>query len=408
MKQKHEKTIDQLVLDAIQYLSKQGYSSVSIYFYTWIWRKLLKYAHEKKVQYYSIELGYEFFYQLTGIVPPTKPDHFGIQKIRALKVLNDLLQGSEVKKNYTFEEPFVPDTFIKILEGYRKYLSKKGQKKITIKTKVSRILVFLRYLDLKCIKLEDVDFQVIADFYLFLSSKYASSARSNIQFTLRDFLVFAENISATKAGTSRLVIRIYSNKHERLPSTYSIEEINSILATVDRSTKYGKRDYVMLLLAVQLGMRRMDICHMKLEGIHLDDRYIMFRQEKTGSVEKLPLTDLLTYALADYLMNSRPANDSELLFIRMGAHCGSGYSDTALYSIINKYMKKAKINTSGKRHGTHSMRHSLSSNLLKEGTPLPVISRILGHSSTEITTQYLWMDTEQLRKLSLEVSYEDS
>ncbi len=176
MKQKHEKTIDQLVLDAIQYLSMQGYSSVSIYFYTWIWGKLLKYAHEKKVQYYSIELGYEFFYQLTGIVPSTKPDQFGIRKIRALKVLNDLLQGSEVKKKYTFEKPFVPDPFIKILEGYRKHLSKKGQKKITIETKVSRILVFLRYLDLKCIKFEDVDFQVIADFYLFLSSKYASNA----------------------------------------------------------------------------------------------------------------------------------------------------------------------------------------------------------------------------------------
>jgi integrase/recombinase XerD len=407
MKPQQEKPIDELVWDAIQYISIQCYSAVSVYFYSWIWRKLLKYAHEKQVQYYSIELGYKFLHQLTGIDLDTRPDKYSMQKIRALKVLNDLLMGSEIKRKYIFEKPYVPKYSIKILEAYRKHLSNKGQKKRTIETKVSRILVFLRYLDLQCIRLKDVDFQVIANFYLFLSSKYASNARSNIQFTLRDFLAFVENIGAAKAGTSRLITTIYSNKHERLPSTYSVEEINRILAAVDRSTKYGKRDYAMLLLAIQLGMRRSDICHIKLEGIRLDDRHIIFRQGKTGSVENLPITELLAYALADYLRNARPAADSELLFIHMGAFCGSAYSESALYGIINKYMKKAGINTSGKRHGMHSMRHSLSSNLLKDGTPLPVISGILGHGSTEITTRYLWMDTEQLRKLSLEVPYEE-
>ncbi|NSW91274.1 MAG: tyrosine-type recombinase/integrase [Firmicutes bacterium] len=407
MKQQQEKRIDELVRDAIQYISMNYYSTVSINFYSWIWHKLLKYAHEKQVQYYSIELGYEFFYQLTGIDPSTKPDKYGMQKIRALKVLNDLSLGNKVKKNYIFEEPFVPDRFIKILEAYSKHLSKKGQKEKTLETKLSRIRVFLRYLDLQGIRLEDVDFQVIANFYLFLSSKYTSIARSNIQFTLRDFLVFADSIGAVKSGASRLITRIYSNKHERLPSTYSTEEINRILAVVDRSTKYGKRDYVMLLLAIQLGMRRSDICHMKLEGVCLEGRHIIFRQEKTGSIENLPITELLAYALADYLKHARPATDSELLFVHMGANRGSAYSGSTLYAMINKYMRKANINTNGKRHGMHSMRHSLSSNLLKEGTPLPVISGILGHSSTEITTRYLWMDTEQLRKLSLEVPYEE-
>lgn len=220
-------------------------------------------------------------------------------------------------------------------------------------------------------------------------------------------MAFAEKINAVKAGASKLITTIYSNKHERLPSTYSIEEINRILAAIDRSTKYRKRDYAILLLAVQLGMRSSDICNLKLNGIRLDERRVIFRQEKTGIMENLPITELMAYALADYLKNARPATDSELLFVHMGANPGKGYTESTPYCIINKYMKKAGINTSGKRHGMHSMRHSLSSNLLKEGTPLPVISGILGHSSTEITTRYLWMDTEQLRKLSLEVPYEE-
>lgn len=407
MKLQQEKTIDELVWDAIQNISMQCYSTVSVYYYSWIWRKLLKYAHEKQVQYYSMELGFEFYHRLTGLVPTVIPDKVNLRKIRAIKILNDLALGNEVKRKYTFEKPFVPEAFVKILEEYEKHLSKKGQKKRTVESKLSRIRVFLRYLGLHGIRLKDIDFQAIADFYLFLSNEYAANARSNIQFTLRDFLVFVENVDTVKPGISRLITTIYSNKHERLPSTYNSEEINRILAAVDRSTKYGKRDYVMLLFAVQLGMRTSDICHMKLGAIHLVDRHVAFRQEKTGTVENLPITELMAYALADYLKNARPATDSDLLFVHMDANRGNAYTESALYHIINKYMKKAGINTDGKRHGMHSMRHSLSSNLLREGTPLPVISGILGHSSMEITTRYLWMDTEQLRKLSLEVPYEE-
>lgn len=407
MKLQQEKTINELVRDAIQYLSMQSYSAVSIYYYSRIWRKLLKYAHEKQAEQYSMELGFEFYHHLTGSDPDDMPDKESLHKIRVLKVLNDLALGNEVKRKYIYVEPFVPESFVEILQAYGQYLFKKGQKKKTVESKLSRIRIFLRHLGLHGIWLEDVDFQAIADFYQFLSDEYAVNARSNIQFTLRDFLAFVESTGAVKSGTSGLITTIYSNKHERLPSTYSIEEINRILAAIDRSTEYGKRDYAMLLFAVQLGMRTSDICHMKLEGIRLHDRYIIFRQEKTGVVENLPITELMTYALADYLKNARPATDSDLLFVYMYANRGQGYTESILYYIINKYMKKAGINSNGKRHGMHSMRHSLSSNLLKNGTPLPVISGILGHSSTEITTRYLWMDTEQLRKLSLEVPCEE-
>ena len=407
MKLQQEKTIDELVRNAIHYISMQSYSAVSVYYYSRIWRKLLKYAHEKQAERYSMELGFKFYHQLTGSDPDDIPDKESLHKIRALKVLNDLALGNEVKKKYTYVEPFVPEPFVETLQAYGQYLSKKGQKRKTIETKLSRIRIFLRHLDLHGILLEEVDFQVIADFYLSLSTQYTANARSNIQFTLRDFLIFVENIGVVKSGTSGLITTIYSNKHERLPSTYNVEEINRILAAIDRSTKYGKRDYAMLLFAVQLGMRSTDICHMKLEGIRLKDRHVIFRQEKTGIVENLPITELMAYALADYLKNARPATDSDLLFVHMYANRRKEYSESTPYYIINKYMKKAGINTNGKRHGIHSMRHSLSSNLLKDGTPLPVISGILGHSSTEITTRYLWMDSEQLRKLSLEVPYEE-
>lgn len=402
-----QKKIDLLVDEAIQYLKKQSYSTVSLYHYRRIWRKLLEYAHEKQTKYYSMEFGLEFFYHLTGLNATIKPNKRDLNKLRPLKILNDLANGNEVKRKYIFKKPVIPESFIEVMDQYREYLLRKSQKKRTIETKLSRIRIFLNYLERHNVQLINVEFKIIANFYQFLSTEYATNGRSNIQFTLRDFLVFAERINVVKEGTSKLITTIYSNKHERLPSTYSVEEINKILSVINRSTKYGKRDYAVLLFAVELGMRSSDICNLKLNDIHLKERCVIFRQRKTGVIENLPMTEHMAYTLADYLKHARPTTESKLLFVHMYSNPNRGYTGSSMYKILNKYMEKAGINTIGKRHGIHAMRHSLSSNLIKDGTPLPVISGILGHSSTEITARYLWMDTEQLRKLSLEVPYEE-
>jgi site-specific recombinase XerD len=160
------------------------------------------------------------------------------------------------------------------------------------------------------------------------------------------------------------------------------------------------------MLMIQLGMRRSDICCLTLKSIHPEDHTIAFVQQKTGAHEMLPMTISIELALADYLKNARPETQSDSLFVILkGINKGTSFGDSVIYAVLNKYMRIAEIATEGKRHGTHSMRHSLSSNLLKEGIELPVISRILGHNNSEITTRYLWMDTEQLRNLALEVPY---
>lgn len=70
---------------------------------------------------------------------------------------------------------------------------------------------------------------------------------------------------------------------------------------------------------------------------------------------------------------------------------------------MGKYLKWAKIHvTPERRHGPHALRHSLSSILLKNKVPLPIISDILAHSSSETTKIYLKIDIGRLRECSLE------
>jgi len=70
---------------------------------------------------------------------------------------------------------------------------------------------------------------------------------------------------------------------------------------------------------------------------------------------------------------------------------------------IQDIITKSGVDTSGKHHGPHSLRHSLASAMLKEGSMMPVISESLGHRSTQTTLAYLKIDISSLLKCALPV-----
>ena len=90
------------------------------------------------------------------------------------------------------------------------------------------------------------------------------------------------------------------------------------------------------------------------------------------------------------------------MFLRHLAPLEPFSDEDRLYQIIIKYMKLAKIPISpDKKKGMHSLRHTLASRLLAENTPLPIISDILGHISTDSTAVYLKVDVDKLRECAL-------
>jgi site-specific recombinase XerD len=406
---KQQNGINQPIKDAIQYLSQRTYSRVSIYSYSRVWRKFIAFAEEKRVESYSTQLCKDFMGFFVEDYKSGCIGKFGVSKIRALRVLDDIFHGNRIGARYLLVPIYIPECFRIEYDAYKDYIVARGQKPKTLKSKLSRLLVLLRYLEKTGHRLCELNFQALTEFREYLSTRYTKNAKANIEFTIRDFLICAESKGFITNETSSLLGTIYSNKHERLPSTYTSAEISSILSSVDRITVSGKRDYALLILMTLLGIRSSDLCNLQLDAIRPENRSLVFMQQKTGNYESLPLTEAIEMALADYLKNARPESDSGHIFVKNeGANRGAPLTTSTIYNILNRYMKRAGIETEGKRHGPHSMRHSLSSNLLKEGTPIPVITGILGHSSSEITTRYLWMDMEQLRTLALEVPYENN
>lgn len=116
----------------------------------------------------------------------------------------------------------------------------------------------------------------------------------------------------------------------------------------------------------------------------------------------MSLIEEVKYALLDYLKNSRISCDLEYIFVTYKNPIRK-YDKKGLRDIPTKYFIKANIDIENKKHGPHSLRHSLASNMLSNGIGINEISNILGHSNLYTTSMYLTVYETQLKKLALEV-----
>jgi integrase len=221
--------------------------------------------------------------------------------------------------------------------------------------------------------------------------------------SLRGFLRYLGRKGLLAADWSYLVPKDNYKKEAKLPTTYTKEEIERMLLAVDRGNPKGKRDYAILLLACRLGLRASDICGMTFDNLLWQKNLIILMQEKTKKCIELPLLAEVGNAIIDYLKYGRPVSNLSYVFL----HAGNGYrrlQEPTLYSIVCFYLRRAKIqNLEKRKRGPHALRHSLAGFLLQKKTPLPVISEVLGHSSTETTKIYLRIDMDALRPCALDV-----
>lgn len=244
--------------------------------------------------------------------------------------------------------------------------------------------------------------------YLETRNELSPSTKSGIIITLRDFFRYLM-IEAILSKDLSVNLKVANNgKFEHLPSAYSTNEIRSVLSSVDRTTPGGKKDYAVILLAVDTGMRMSDIINLKLSDIKWNAGTIEIVQEKTGEFLRLSMSDALKWALLDYLIYARPKNAAfENLFLRSLAPVSPYVSDCSYYNRLNKYFKAAGVNTEGKHHGMHTLRHSLATRLMRDDVPITVISEALGHKYANVTKQYIRIDIEKLRLAALEVPSND-
>lgn len=187
-------------------------------------------------------------------------------------------------------------------------------------------------------------------------------------------------------------------RNKKLPSVFTNDEIKRIVGSIDRNSSVGKRAYAMVILAIKYGLRASDVVNLRFEDIDWENKVIRIDQKKTKRTVELPLLPEVGNAILDYLKNARRKSNLPFVFLNIKGPI-TPITSGAFYNILNKYINISSIENLDKRHhGPHSLRHTLASQMLRNGDALTTISATLGHSSTQVTTVYLSIDYLNLKE----------
>lgn len=230
--------------------------------------------------------------------------------------------------------------------------------------------------------------------------------RKSHKSTIREFLHYLYSNDLLPVNLSGQILKEPRRRRpERLPSVYSTEEVKQLLKSVDQSTSKGKRDYLVLLLCAQYGLRASDIVRLKLDNFNWEKNIIRVRQYKTDVDIELPLLASVGNAVINYLKHGHPSPNTGILVVsHMRTTVGQPLDRATIHSIVTAAFRNSNITGwQERRHGPHSLRHSLASNLIKQEVSLMTISAALGHKSAESTRVYIKIDIDGLRKCGLAI-----
>ncbi|MBZ9537206.1 tyrosine-type recombinase/integrase [Cytobacillus oceanisediminis] len=404
----NEKTpVEELVFNVLAELERLNYSYNSICGYRAFYKRVVAFATEKKEKYYSEELGSEFLkvkYDCTINYYVEAMPKFLRGPIRRIRVLGDYqLHGVIIRRIFKKPGYVKPSQFEKELVAYEKECAENEYSKRGLRTRMQRLYFFIHYLDARGIQnVNEITGETISDYVKTIFAHHEKSMAS-ILTTLRVFLRFLFLNQNTQEDLSLKVPKQKKYYYPPIPSVWKQEDVVSMLENIDRGNPTGKRDYAILLLVARLGIRAGDIKSLKLTDLDWENKTIVLKQNKTKRMVSYPILNDIGWALIDYLKEARPVSDSPFVFLRMNAPYEAFGRDANLHNIITKHTRKAGITVSKeKRHGLHSLRHTLASSLLEQGTPLPVISEVLGHINSRSTAVYLQTDIKSLRKCALD------
>ena len=185
----------------------------------------------------------------------------------------------------------------------------------------------------------------------------------------------------------------------KLPEVLTVEEIDTIIATVDMSKKEGQRNRAILETLYSCGLRVSELCNLKLSELYFDEGFI--KVEGKGSKQRLvPISPRaikeIKYWLLDRNVGKIKKGFEDYVFL---ARWGNSISRIMVFHLIKELAEKAGIT---KNISPHTFRHSFATHLLEGGANLRAIQCMLGHESIATTEIYTHIDRNMLRSEIIE------
>jgi len=283
-----------------------------------------------------------------------------------------------------------------LVNRYDAYLvAERGLAKATVVSYVHVARLFLAkrssdgQLDLGSLTAEEV-----SEFTLTECASRSVGSSKYIVCGLRALLRFLHASGQIETSLDAAVPTVTGWRLDGLPKALTSVEVNSLLASCDRRTNVGRRDFAVLYVLARLGLRAGEVAALELDDIDWSSGEVVIRG-KGRRVEPLPLPVDVGEAIVRWLRRGRPRSEHRQVFIRVRApHLA--LTSGGVSSIVRSACGRAGL----AEVGAHRLRHTAATEMLRGGAGLAEVSQVLRHASEQTTAIYAKVDQNRLRDLT--------
>ncbi|HTW97827.1 MAG TPA: tyrosine-type recombinase/integrase, partial [Acidimicrobiales bacterium] len=220
------------------------------------------------------------------------------------------------------------------------------------------------------------------------------SVASGLASALRSFLRYLHLNGVLEAPLAQTVPAVARRPRTSLPRGLAPSAIIALLASCDRRSSRGRRDYAILLLLSRLGLRAGEVARLSLDDIDWRAGELTVHG-KGGREDRLPLPDDVGAALAGYLRRGRPRTENRTVFLRAIAPLVA-LSPVGITWVVYSACERAGL----AKAGAHRLRHSFACEVLRTGGSLIELGQALRHSLVATSAIYGKVDYAALAPLA--------
>jgi site-specific recombinase XerD len=396
--------VSELVSGLDAELVRLGYKASTMVWYRGCWRRVERFFASGGVQEFSLDVAMAWVDEACGFFEKEQAGTLNptdVHLFRVAQMLDDFAVHAAVLRRYSRTVGKLTADQADMLARFQAGLQAGDCAASTVRaygTVAGELLAFTGRRG----GLDRLDAQIIDAFVATLAGYQAKTVEHKL-CAVRSFLRFASNDGLVDRTVLEVVPAAKSSRQARIPSVWCPGDVTKILQAVDRGNPCGKRDYAIILLITRLGLRGIDVKRLRFGDLDWPGNRLSVVQAKTGHRVQLPLLKDVGWAVIDYVEHGRPRSDCPQVFIRHTAPIGPFSDQDHLHQILVKHARAAHVPLGEKRrHGMHSLRHTLATRLMEGGAPVEQIADILGHQSVASTGAYLKSSLGLLAKCALD------
>jgi integrase len=385
-------------------LLRLGYKESTMVWYRGAWRRLQRYFTARGTEEFSLEVAMAWVDEACGFFAKEQAGTLkqtDVYLFRVAQMLGEYEAHGAVLRRYSRTVSKVTGDGAAAVAGFEAHLRAAGRSASTVRSYGTLAGEFAAFCGTRG-GLARCDAGMVGAFVATMAGYQAKTVEQKL-CALRAFLRFAAGDGLAGTAAAEAVPAVKSRKQARIPSVWDPGDVTRILEAVDRGSPCGKRDYAIILLIARLGLRTIDVKRLEFADFDWPGCRLSVVQAKTGRKVHLPLLKDVGWAVIDYARSGRPASDCPQVFLRHTAPVGPFSDEDHLHQILVKHARAAHVPVSEeRRHGMHSLRHTLATRLMEDGTPVEQIAEILGHQSVASAGVYLKSSLGLLAKCALD------